>query len=246
MTPDKPQIADTGERMLPTEDGEVSVVFSRHKFAYEHVRQFVTGKTVLDVGCGSGYGCKILAEEAKFVCGIDQSEEATSYCQQHFAADNIEFRQVDANALSFEQKFDVAVTFQVIEHMPDLNNFVSQLKHAVKPNGSIFITTPNVKEPEKNEGDNPFHCNEMNYAQFEKLMRNHFTNFRIQGVAFAEPNRLRSVLAKLPFYKLGRMLKRKSGLKKLATRALDLTSFRIIASNLEGDAADFLAVCKNG
>lgn len=239
------EISDTGERILPTADGEVSFVFSRHKFAYEYVQQFVAGKGVIDVGCGTGYGCKTLAETAQLVCGVDYSAEAIAYCQRHFAGPNITYLQMDAKALAFERQFDAAVTLQVIEHIPNPGDFIEQLKRVVHPGGTIFISTPNVRKPQKETDANPFHFSEMNYTRFHQLISDKFSAFEILAVSYATPNRIRSVVAKLPFYKWGRKLARKSLLKKVANRALDLTTFKIIDSNLEKEAADFLAICQN-
>lgn len=239
------EITDTGERILPTREGEISIVFSRHRYAYEYVQQFVTNKIVIDVGCGTGYGCEILAQKAKRVYGIDYDNEAINYCKKNFATPNIIFIKMDANSLDFAKKFDIAVTFQVIEHMSNLSNFVQQLKRVVKQNGMIFISTPNVKQPQKDKRANPFHLNEMNHTEFQKLMSDNFSSFEILGVAYARRNRIRSFVGKLPFYRWGKKLKRNSSLKRIATRALDLTSFRIIDSNVEEESADFLAICRN-
>jgi 2-polyprenyl-3-methyl-5-hydroxy-6-metoxy-1,4-benzoquinol methylase len=246
MTPQKPtEIRDTGERMLPTREDEISVVFSRHKFAYEYLRKFVEQKTVIDVGCGTGYGCAILAEKARLVCGVDYDEEAIAYCSHHYAAPNVKYIQQDVASIKLDRQFDVAVSLQVIEHMADLAGFVEQLKRVVKPGGTIVISTPNVKQSTEHKSDNPFHHNEMNYSRFTKLIGDHFTAFELLGVAYARSNRIRSLVGELPFYKWGRKLKRGSKLKKVATRVLDLTSFQVIDSNVEKQGADLLAVCKN-
>ncbi|MCG8607700.1 class I SAM-dependent methyltransferase [bacterium] len=231
--------------MLPTRDDEISVVFSRHKFAYEYLKKFVEQKTVIDVGCGTGYGCKILAEKARLVYGLDYDQEAIAYCCQHYLLSNVEYILQDATSIKLDRQFDVAVSLQVIEHMTDLANFLKQLKRVVKPGGTLFISTPNVKKSEERRSDNPFHHNEMNYSQFSKLLRDHFTAFEILGITYARHNRMRSMVGKLPFYKWGRKLKRSSKLKKVATRALDLTSFKVIDTNVEKDGADLLAVCQN-
>ena len=120
------RLEDTGERILPTEQGEISYVFSRHKFAYAYARQYARAKRVLDVGCGTGYGCKILSEVAQSVVGIDYNAEAISFCREHFSGSNISFMQTDAAKLSFREEFDLAVSFQVIEHMPDLQLFLKK------------------------------------------------------------------------------------------------------------------------
>lgn len=74
------RLVDTGERMIPTHKGEVSVVFARHQFASNFAQRFASGKNVLDLGCGTGYGCKVLAGVANRVLGIDQDADAIAYC----------------------------------------------------------------------------------------------------------------------------------------------------------------------
>jgi SAM-dependent methyltransferase len=83
-------LADTGERMIPPSDKEISFVFARHRFAYQYVSQFVKDSAVVDIGCGTGYGCKLLSERARFVCGIDYDFSALSYCKSNFSGKNID------------------------------------------------------------------------------------------------------------------------------------------------------------
>lgn len=238
-------LADTGERMIPTQEGEVSVVFARHRAAYAYARSFVEGKTVIDVGCGTGYGCALLAERAARVLGIDFNADAVAYSRTHYGAPNVQFEQADARTLARAERFDVAVSFQVIEHVADTRAFVERMKQVVKPGGRILISTPNVRTRKPAGQGNPFHVSEMNYAAFRDLMQQSFVSFEILGVGYARPNRLRRCVQKLPFYRLGVVLKRKSRLKKLASRTLDLTSFRILDTNVAEDAIDLLAVCRN-
>ena len=238
------QLTDTGERMIPTRPGEVSVVFSRHQFAYQYAHQFATGKEVLDVGCGTGYGCKIFSERATYVLGIDHSAEAIQYCRTHFNAPNIEFQQVDASVGLPNKRFDMVVSFQVIEHLHDVGDFVDRLKHVVKINGLILITTPNVRTVEAAGAGNPFHHNEMNFDQLKRLIGSKFGLYDIIGIGYASPSLLRSMIQKMPLYRcIGLMMKQSSRLKKVATQALDLTHFRIIEDNVARDAIDLLAVC---
>jgi 2-polyprenyl-3-methyl-5-hydroxy-6-metoxy-1,4-benzoquinol methylase len=102
-------------------------VYSRHKFAYEYVLQFVENKLVIDVGCGTGYGCKILAERAELVYGIDYDAEAITYSREHYNAPNIKYFRMDAACLDLDRQFDIAVSFQVIEHMEDPRRFIQEL-----------------------------------------------------------------------------------------------------------------------
>ncbi len=236
-------ISDTGERILPTSAGEVSYVYSRHKFAYEYIQSFVAGKTVIDVGCGSGYGSYILAQRARRVLGIDHDGDAISFCQTHYKADNLEFRRADAMGFWTEVLFQVAVCLQVIEHFADVKAFVDHLRQMVEPGGMIFISTPNVRKRYRGTKRNPYHHSEMNYEQLLHMLGEKFARFELLGVAYARRNLLRSFLAKMPFYQWGRFIKRSSRIKKIAGRALALTEFTVIHQQVEKRAADLLAIC---
>ena len=70
----------SGERPL-IESSSKSVIastISRYKFA----SNFAKGKTVLDIGCGTGIGLDFLAESADVVIGIDYSEESINVFAQ--------------------------------------------------------------------------------------------------------------------------------------------------------------------
>lgn len=241
----KALLQDTGERIIPPKEGEVSFVYERHKFTYFFATQYVENKQVLDVGCGTGYGCKILAEKAYFVYGIDYNFDALKYCREFFSAPNICYSQMDSNCLSFgKSSFDVEVTFQVIEHMSDVNAFLRELKRVVKPGGYIIISTPNRPKPLRSKSVNPFHENEMDFEDFQDLMETHFTIFQVFNVQYDSNNWFRTIVQGLPIYKLGIHLKRKSPVKKIANRMLNLSKFKVTEKNCES-AMDFLAVCDN-
>lgn len=243
--PQNKTLFDDGERMLPTRGDEISFVFSRHKFAYQFAQNYVSGKTVIDVGCGSGYGSMLLAKKAESVLGLDYHAAAIEYCRQNYHAAHLRFKQKDASTIDAENEFDAAVCFQAIEHFHNPGHFLNQLKKVVKPGGTILISTPNVKKSLKGSLKNPFHVNEMNYQQFNSLLQKHFSSYELLGVGYAAKNKMRDFLGKLPFYQWGKYLKRKSKIKKLANKALAMTSFQILHNQVERDAADLLAVIKN-
>ncbi len=241
----KSKLNDTGERMIPAGEGEVSYVFARHKFAYECVRPQVAGKRVLDIGCGTGYGCAILSETASFVQGIDYSAEAISYCNTHYASGAVAFRHLPVEEMTFHHEFDAAVSFQVIEHLADTNRFLSRVSDAVRPGGIIFLTTPNVRRPEQGTSDNPFHQNEMNYEQLRTFLSNHFSSFELLGIGYRSSSALRTFLQSTPFYRLGKYLNRGNPIKKIADSAMHLTSFSVLRANVARDAIDLFAICTN-
>ncbi len=236
---------DTGERMIPAAEGEVSFVFARHEFAYRQAAQFVSGKRVLDVGCGTGYGAHLLAATAARVEAVDYSNEAIAYCAEHYSRPNLSYRKLRAEDLAFKQEFDVALSFQVIEHLHDTSAFLASLTAAVRPGGIILLTTPNARPSVNPQDPNPFHFNEMNYDQFHALLARHFTRFELLGIGYRSPNLLRRIVQNSPLYRLGKLVGRRSPIKKIARSAMDLTSFDVLRTNVSRDAIDLFAVCTN-
>lgn len=243
MIEKKGDLPDTGERMIPAGEGEVSIVFARHKLTYEYALNFVQGKSVLDAGCGTGYGSHMLASRARRVTAIDLSAGAIDYCRAHYAAPNLDFIQMDVTQLGFRRAFDVAVSVQVIEHLPDPGAFLDLLKQTVHPGGTILLATPNVRTPRKGDAANPFHCSEMNYDELHALLGKHFSSVQVLGIGHARANPLRTFIYGSPLYRLGRLLRRGSVVKKLANRTLDLTSFQVISEGVAEEAMDLIAVC---
>ena len=239
------KLEDTGERMIPPKEGELSVVYEHHKYAYEETLQYVADKMVLDVGCGTGYGVKICSETAKYVVGMDYNISAIKYCNDNFALGNNSFLNSNALLLPFRtQSFDIAITFQVIEHISDSKKFIDELKRVVKPSGLIIISTPNVADSVKGNIGNPFHINEMGYDDLADLLRKSFESFNIFGHTYKSQGTLMNLIRKLPLYKLGAKFRRSNIVKKQVSKTLGMTKFRTVQENVK-NSMDLYAVCIN-
>jgi len=238
-------LQDTGERMIPPQEDELSVVFEHHKFTYDVTSKHIVNKDVLDVGCGTGYGVSILANHARTVTGIDYHLPALKYCKNIYSASNIVYSGMEVLSLAFkDDSFDIATSFQVIEHISDVHKFLRELKRVVKPGGLIFISTPNVADKAKNGSNNRFHVNEMNYFDLNELLSTEFNSFEIEGQNYSSRGLVKTMVRKLPLYSWGTILRRNSKLKKYASKMLGLTSY---ASSTDGaeKSMDLYAICKN-
>src|SRR4029450_12344424 len=63
----------TGERFVPGLGGTRLAYEHLHRYAF--ARQFVSGRRVLDLGCGLGYGAELLAPSAHEVVSLDRDHE---------------------------------------------------------------------------------------------------------------------------------------------------------------------------
>ena len=152
--------------------------YSEHIQRYEFASDYCANKNVLDVACGVGYGSHLLSlKGAKTVLGIDISPEAIQYAINSYCAEGIQFIQGDVCQLTLNpNSFDVAVSFETIEHISCPEQFIIDIYHALKPGGIFICSTPNKDfEPilGKKE-DNPYHVLTLSLEEFEELILEKF------------------------------------------------------------------------
>lgn len=241
-------LEDTGERIIPPKNGEVSYLFERHKMAYLFAANYCHDTIrVLDAGSGTGYGSQLLAESGAQVYGADYFFDALAYAKAHFPHQNLNLVVMNLGSLGFkEHTFDLIVSFQVIEHMPDLKRFLSELIRVLKSSGTIIFSTPNVSEKQKQKGsDNVFHFNEITYREARELMESHFNHVEFYGTQYSQKNFLRTIIQKFFLYRtIGRMIPRKNVIKKFAKATLKLDEFRISKTNIN-KAMDLIIVVRS-
>jgi 2-polyprenyl-6-hydroxyphenyl methylase/3-demethylubiquinone-9 3-methyltransferase len=107
----------------------------------------LTGKAVLDVGCGGGILAEAMSERGASVTGIDLSDKALKVARLHLLESG---RQVDYQLVSAEQMaktspqaFDVVTCLELLEHVPDPASTVTACAALVKPGGFVFFSTIN-------------------------------------------------------------------------------------------------------
>jgi 2-polyprenyl-6-hydroxyphenyl methylase/3-demethylubiquinone-9 3-methyltransferase len=108
----------------------------------------LSGKCVLDVGCGGGILSDSMARKGAQVTGIDLSTKALRVAQLHAleaGTPNVNYREVSAEALAAEMpgQFDVVTCMEMLEHVPDPASVVRACSTLVKPGGWVFFSTLN-------------------------------------------------------------------------------------------------------
>ena len=150
-------------------------IYQRHLFAYENALPLVSGN-VLEVGCGEGYGSKLLAPHAAKYTAIDKF---VANNQENFKG--IEFVQVNLPYIKAfaDNTFDLVVSFQVIEHIEDDHTFLKEINRVLKPGGKLIMTTPNIK---MSLTRNPYHIREYTYGGLAELSRKYFKSANTLGI----------------------------------------------------------------
>ena len=101
---------------------------------------------ILDSGCGGGLLCEPLKRLGADVVGIDAGEQNISVAKIHSQQSglNIDYRYQDVEDLAKgDEKFDVVLAMEIIEHVADVERFLSAAKNCLKPDGLLFIATIN-------------------------------------------------------------------------------------------------------
>jgi 2-polyprenyl-3-methyl-5-hydroxy-6-metoxy-1,4-benzoquinol methylase len=158
----------------------------------EHIHRYLeakknicAGDVVLDLACGSGYGSNILSEvDNSEVYGGDIEKEAIDSCKKAWADNaSLHFEIMDATDLRFSNDFfDKIVSLETIEHLTGYRKMLSEFSRVIKPNGAVIISTPNIKISSPNgEIINPYHTQEFTYDEFDKILKEQFSDVVIYG-----------------------------------------------------------------
>lgn len=89
----------------------------------------LSGKQVVDLGCGDQHLKEPFEEQGASYRGIDIDE-----C-------NLEVEPVPIG----DKTFDIAISMAVIEHLRDPGHFLSEVKRILKPGGVLWIDTPDIE-----------------------------------------------------------------------------------------------------
>lgn len=110
---------------------------------HEDIRP-LSGKRVLDVGCGAGLLCEPLARLGGTVTGLDATPANIEVARAHAegAGLAIDYRATGVEDLA-EPTFDLVTCMEVIEHVEDPALFVAHLARQVAPGGLLILSTPN-------------------------------------------------------------------------------------------------------
>jgi ubiquinone/menaquinone biosynthesis C-methylase UbiE len=164
---------------------EAYLIYLIHLATYKYCIPFVTGKKVLDYGCGTGYGTSLIGKYCTQITGIDISPEAINYARSHFSVPNLSYLQIkpaEIAPLPFpDGSFDVVLSFQVIEHVQDVSAYLREIDRVLAPAGRVAIATPDrsARLFSFQKPWNIWHLREYTQKQLHDTLSEYFSNINV-------------------------------------------------------------------
>jgi len=183
-----PDLEFTGERAVPGKiDPQLEFEhFSRYRFA----SQWAAGKSVIDLGCGAGYGAALLkAAGAERVVGVDIAFPATLFARATYGAAGLSFITGDCADQSLRSgSADLVTAFEIIEHLAEYRRLLAFARDLLAEGGLFVVSTPNkrVYSDERQAPLNPFHVKEFYCDEFRSLLNEFFPHVVMLGQSTTE------------------------------------------------------------
>ncbi|MCU4754412.1 class I SAM-dependent methyltransferase [Halobacteria archaeon AArc-curdl1] len=136
--------------------------------------------SVLDIAAGLSYGTHIfktkLGSELEYIAG-DISVDALAYGQKYYSPDNS--IQADGQNLPLDaNSVDIVVSFETMEHIPNVEEYLKELNRVISPNGDLFFSVPNDEDLDSKEEHNVKeypHMHVFDYEKFRDTLNRYFS-----------------------------------------------------------------------
>ena len=111
----------------------------------ENKNKPLKGVDILDIGCGGGLLSEPMSRLGAKVVGIDASKKNIEIAKFHAKKNKLKIKYICASPekLNTKKKFDVVLNMEIVEHVEDVNQFISKSSNLLKKNGLMFVATLN-------------------------------------------------------------------------------------------------------
>jgi SAM-dependent methyltransferase len=154
------------ERLSPEVVAQPTLLAAEHVHRYGFAAELCRGARVLDLGCGTGYGSRILRAEAASVTGIDIDAPTIEQARATIGAtDDISFETADAVEYlrgDLSASFDAIVAFEVLEHLRDVEVALELLSAHTAAGVKLIVSVPNSRAFDE---ANKFHLTDFGFEE---------------------------------------------------------------------------------
>jgi 2-polyprenyl-6-hydroxyphenyl methylase/3-demethylubiquinone-9 3-methyltransferase len=114
---------------------------------YIDERSPVSGRRLVDVGCGGGILAEAMAQRGAQVTGIDMGEAPLAVARLHLmeSGAEVDYRQSTAEELAAGEgaSYDIVCCLEMLEHVPDPAAVIAACADLAKPGSSLYFSTIN-------------------------------------------------------------------------------------------------------
>ena len=110
-------------------------------YKFNQLKNPKSGDKILDYGCGAGDFLVYAKNKKLRVFGVEPNPAALEITRKKLGFDSA----TDLKIAELDEQFDFITLWHVLEHIPDLENFIPQLKSKLKESGILYIAVPNFE-----------------------------------------------------------------------------------------------------
>ena len=154
--------------------GYFKYMFGRYLFAIKYVKN----RSVLDCGCGLGWGSYLISSNTKSVLAIDVNNNALDFSREHWKEDNLQFKKQSVLKLDeLDEKYGAILGYELIEHLTldDGARFLNQSYKSLDKNGVLILSSSFPLRQEKarlSEQRNKYHLHVYTKQEISDLLAN--------------------------------------------------------------------------
>lgn len=116
--------------------------YVRAKAHIQEVQQFRLSGKLLDVGCSYGIGVKVAGDMGFEAIGIEPTKKAAMYAKQTLKL-NVLHSTLEKAKIP-RSSIDIVTLYDVLEHVPNIHEFLKEIYRILKPGGLLVIQSPNI------------------------------------------------------------------------------------------------------
>jgi 2-polyprenyl-3-methyl-5-hydroxy-6-metoxy-1,4-benzoquinol methylase len=132
----------------------------RYQFASRYLGS-VKAKSVIDIGCGLGYGAVELAKNVESVLAVDQDADILEYAKAAYGHPRVDYRAASTGTgelsnIFRDESVPAVVAFETLEHMSDPVGALWEFGALLRRGGTIILSVPSIVSESVNDMGLPF------------------------------------------------------------------------------------------